>query len=422
MVRVLRLAVIIAAITMTSAVTFHTPPAPAGAQDASLSCASQYENALVDMMAHCFGAQAGTVCAASGDVTITMASGQSVTEPGSTARIGGVGSLRLGTGDGSAWSLATVNLADPFNNRLQATLVALGPVELTFVETADLPAGAAFTLQTANAPTCSDLPYPGVLIQSPEGSLTMLRINDTDVAVNGMTLISTRSGGTLQVNALTRETILGQSGTVIFAGYTTSAMGAFAGDVTPYDASKVANLPIEILPEMQRVTLPGNATLKQEMNLFFEPGAEFYSSTMVSPGIPVTVFGRDSSGDWLHIRTYEGFEGWMPAYVMNVNVAGDMPVYDVAPLAPIRPFGSIQGYIKTSYENNNLRSGPGEQFEIVQTVPIWTDLALYGRSLDDEWLLVETLDGQRAWINTLIVSQSTPYAIEELPYPPDLVP
>jgi hypothetical protein len=51
---------------------------------------------------------------------------------------------------------------------------------------------------------------------------------------------------------------------------------------------------------------------------------------------------------------------------------------------------------------------------------LWTDLALYGRSPDDQWLLVETLDThQRAWINTVLVSPTTPFPLADLPYPPE---
>ena len=55
---------------------------------------------------------------------------------------------------------------------------------------------------------------------------------------------------------------------------------------------------------------------------------------------------------------------------------------------------------------------------MVATVPFWTDLALYGRSADGQWLYVETGDGVRAWISTLLISPSTPYSLAELPYAP----
>lgn len=393
--------------------------APVNAQTDQINCKQLFEQALVDMMANCFSTQANTVCGASGDVTITMASGQMANGAGTSARVSGVKSVTLGDAGGSAWSLASLNLPDMFDNRKTTTMLVFGPAELAFNAAAGLTEGASFSLTTGNAPLCSDLPYPGVLVQTPESSLAQLRINDTDVMVNGMALISTRTGGTLQVNSLTKETILGQSGTVVFAGYTVSAIGEYAGEVAPYNVGQVQNLPVQILPVMQRIALPGNATVREAMNLFSQPGAEYYTGVMITKGLPVNVFGQDSSGDWYHVRTYAGDEGWMPAYVLDSHVAVALPVYDQLPGDLVRPFGSVQGYIKTNYEFNNLRAGPGDSFDIVVTVPLWTDLALYGRSPDGEWLLVETLDGERAWLNVALVSTSTPFVLNELPLAPE---
>lgn len=396
-------------------------PEPAAAQAGGMvDCAELYQQALVDMMAHCFDAQPGTVCGASGSVTITMESGQVATGAGASARINGVASLALEASEDSGWPLASFTLPDAFDQRKSAAVLVMGPAELSFASDSSLTPGAAFTLATANAPLCRDLPVPGVLVQSPTESLTQLRINDTDVMVNGTALISTRSGGTLNVSALTRETILGQSGTVVFAGYGVSVMGEFAGEIAPYAEHQVANLPVQILPEMPLIALPGNATTNTELSLYTQPGEAYYSNTTIRAGLPVSVFGRDGSGNWLHVRTYQGASGWMPAYGLDVNVPVALPVYDEAPAAPIRPFGSVQGYIKTTYEHNNLREGPGEAFPIVETVPLLTDLALYGRSPDGNWLYVETLDGARAWVNTVVVSNSTPYSLEDLPIPPEV--
>lgn len=423
MVRVIAAAAWIAVIiaVITGAAAAPTAPPRVHAQDSTLTCAQIYQQALADMMAHCYNLAPGTVCGATGDVTITTVSGQTATGAGASARLNGVATLELGdTGD--TWPLASFALPDPFDARKTTTVIVLGPARVQFDDAAALPPGTAFALETASAPLCSDLPYPGVLVQSAESSLTNLRINDTEVMVNGMALISTRTGGTLQVNALTKETVLGQSGTVVFAGYGVSVTGEFAGEVAPYDAARVANLPVQILPRMQRVALPGNATVTKSMNLYFEPGPEYYGSTIIAEGLPVNVFGRDDSGQWLYIRSYEGYEGWLPAYVLAVDVSGDLPVLAETPPALSRPFGSVQTYIKTSYENNNLREGPGEQFAIVKSVPLWTDLALYGRSPDGDWLLVETLDDElRGWLNVALVSNATPYTLSELPLPPDMV-
>jgi uncharacterized protein YgiM (DUF1202 family) len=395
-------------------------PAITAQEDSGIDCAALYQAAATDMMGNCFGKEPGTACGAAGDVSIEMMSGQTVEGAGITAKTSGVFALRARPGDGSAWSLASLTLPDMVDNEKSATLIVLGPAELEFQADSNLTPGAAFSLTNAATPACSSLPYPGVLVQSAENSLTLLQVNGVDLAINGMALIQAHEDRSLTVNALARETILGQTGTVIFAGYGVQASETNVSDVAPYDQAAVANLPTAILPVIDVISLPGNAMVREQMNLFLRPDPAAYTNTIVKAGLPVTVLGRNSGGDWLHIRTYDGAIGWMPAQVLEVNVPVEMPIYDTAPALPHRPFGSIYSYIKTSAEHNNLRAGPGELYDIVATVPLWTELALYGRSPDDQWLLVETLDTrQRAWINVVLVSPSTPYPLGELPYPPD---
>jgi hypothetical protein len=411
--RAVVLGMIIAALILPAGV-------PALAQDGGeQSCSAIFQAALTGMMAHCFGQSAGIACAASGDVLIEMASGQVVSGPGSAARISGVAAIRAQPAE--AWSIASVYAPDMLDPQKYAALLLFGPSSVEFQHDASLPDGAIFTLTNAAAPApCADLAMPGVLVQSPENSLTLLRVNGTDLAINGMAAIRANDDGSLTVSALSRETILGQSGTVIFAGYSAQAQGEVASAVTPYDPAQVGRVPTQILPKMDVIPLPGNAMVQQEMNLFSRPDPAAYTNTMVKAGLPVSVLGRNSAGDFLNIRTYDGALGWFPASALQVNVPGDMPVYDTNPPTPIRPFGSIQAYLVTKEELNNLRAGPGEQYDIVATVPLWTELALYGRSPDDQWLLVEMLDtGLRAWINVVLISASTPFTLSELPYPPE---
>jgi uncharacterized protein YgiM (DUF1202 family) len=392
---------------------------PVMAQDGGQSCRALYDAAVTALMAHCFDMQAGTLCEASGGASIQMQSGQVVRGAGSAARLSGVASLQAEPGDGTAWSLASIYLPDMLDSQKYAALIVLGPVTLQFQPDPKLPPGASFTLtRGAQASSCSDLPRPGVLVQSADSSLTLLRVNGVDLAVNGMALIQPLNGSGLYIAALARETILSQTGTVIFAGYSAQVSGTTVSQVVPYDPGAVVHLPVEILPEMEVVTLPGNATVSQDMNLFKRPAPESYTNTMVKAGLPVNLLGRNSGGDWLLIRTYDGLVGWIPASVLQVNVPVDMPVYDEIPPSPVRPFGSVQAYIKTSAEHNNLRTGPGESYPIAVTIPIWTELALYGRSQDGQWLLVETQDGVRAWISVSLISPSTPYALDNLPFAP----
>lgn len=411
---------LIAAIITPVAPVFAQQPDPLG----SASCAAIYDAAMVDMMANCFGKPTETVCVASGSGQIEMASGQVIDNgPGSAARLSGVSAVRTLPGESSAWSLANFSVPDMLDAQKAAMMLVIGPAELTFDTASGLPLGTAFNLSNADAPfPCEGLPHPGVLVQTAEDSLLLVRVNGTDLAINGMALIWSLDDNSLMVLSLTRETILGQTGTVVFAGYMVRALADAVSEVVPYDWAAVRNLPTEILPTMDVIGVPGNATVRERINIHTRPDPANYTNFMVAAGLPVTVLGTNSAGDWLHVRTYEGVVGWMPTYYLTINVPGDVqiPVYDEAPPPPIRPFGSIQGYVKTNAEYNNLRAGPAASYDIVVTVPLWTDLALYGRSLDDEWLLVETLDGERGWIATFLISNSTPYTLSELPYPPEM--
>jgi SH3-like domain-containing protein len=315
-------------------------------------------------------------------------------------------------------------LTDKLNGESYATLLLFGPAEL-MVETADnLPPGSAFTLTSETDPApCGDLARPGVLVQAPSNSLTLLRVNGIDLAINGTAVIQAPNGGGLTVSALTRETILGQSGTVVFAGYSAQVDGEGNVEVAPYDPANVAHLPTEILPQMELVPLPGSGTVREETVLHLRPDASAYTGTQVKLAVPVSLFGRDASGEWLYIRSYDGATGWVPASALDVDGAGDMPILEASGLPtlqrPLRPFGEVQARGVTTAESNNLRDGPGQNYEIVQAVPLGTELNIYARSPEDEWFLVETTDGVRAWISVSIVNPVTPLNIAELPYSPD---
>lgn len=383
------------------------------------SCRALYDAATIAMMTHCFGAPVGTVCAATDNVQIAMQSGQVLAQAGSKAQLAGVTAVRALPADGTAWGLAQVLVPDPLDARRAAALILLGPAQMEFEPAAPRAVETVFSLSAPAEPfPCDALPRPGLLVQSPPQTLTLLRVNGVGVAVNGLALLQL-DGEALLVSALTRETILSESGTVVFAGYAARVGAEGVSPVTPYDPAWVAHLPTEVLPTVEVVTLPGNALLTVEATLFSRPALEAYTNTMIRAGLPVNVLGRSPDDQWLAVRSYEGALGWLPRNALDVRVAGEIPVLQETPRLPARPFGAVYGYIETSAEQNILRDGPGQQYAVVATVPFRTGLSLYGRSRDDQWLYVEMADGTRAWINAGLISLSTPYPRDELPYVPD---
>ena len=382
-------------------------------------CAALYQAGTIAMMTHCFDVPGGTACAAADNVRIELQSGQVLSQAGGKAQLSGVLAVRALPGDGSAWGLARLSVPDPLDERRSATLLLLGPAEVEFAAAPTRSAETAFSLTAPSEPfPCDGLPRPGVLVQSPPNALTLLRVNGIGLAVNGLALLQ-MGGDVLIVSALTRETILSESGTVIFAGYAARVGAEGVSPVTPYDPAWVAHLPTEVLPTIEVVALPGNALLTVEATLFSRPALEAYTNTVIRAGLPVNVLGRSADGEWLAVRSYDGALGWMPRATLDVRIPGEIPVVEGTPRPPARPFGAVYGYVETNAEHNNLRDGPGQQYAIVATVPFRTGLSLYGRSRDNQWLYVEMADGTRAWINADLISPSTPYPRDELPYVPE---
>jgi hypothetical protein len=398
--------------------------APAAAQDGgnSTECQALYLDTIQTVTGNCAGLQNNTVCLGSGEVVVEMASGQTVTNTGGGALLTGVATIQVGPGDGTAWNIAAAYLPDLVNSDEFAALILIGPATLEMESADNLPPGAAFHLTTGKEPVpCGDLAQPGLLVQSPPRGLTLLRVNGVDLAVNGAAVIHAPDGEGLAVSALARETILSQSATVVFAGYSTVVTpdGA-ASQVVPYDPASVAHLPVELLPRLLAVPVPGNAMVLEAVSLHLRPDRSAYTGKMVKAGLPVTVLGRSTDGAWLHVVSYDGETGWVPREVLDENLPVDPPVYDKAPEKPARTFGPVQAVGVTTAELSNFRDGPGQGYQVVATAPLGTEVGIYARSPDTGWLLAQLPDGLRAWISVQLVQvTSAGVTLEELPLSPD---
>ncbi len=411
----------LASIVSLSLFTLLVPPA--AAQDGD-RCRDVYFASIATMLDNCAGLPGGSLCWAVGeDIVIDTTSGQLVSGPGTTVPYGVVTAFELPPNGGDLWRLVRVHLTDMVDYTRFATLLAMGPLAVEVVADDTLPPGHVLTLQTGSAPPCDDLARPGLLVQSPENSLTLLRVNGVELAINGTAVLHAPEGQGLTVNTITRETILSASGTVVFAGYSATLSAPDADPtIAPYDPAAVAHLPTETLPSLEIVPLPGNATVTEESNLYFRPEPEAYSTTTIAAGLPVSILGQDTSGAWLHIRTYNGTTAWMPRSVLDVQVPVEPPAYDTPPRPPSRPFGPLQASGVTTSEYNNLREGPGTTYDIALSLPLHSPVDVYARSPDNEWLLVETEDGERAWLYIDLFLATTDFEPAELPYSPDYLP
>lgn len=405
------------ALYMLVALALLAAPLRALAQSDDPACETVLQDAITSIFDRCSGMDGPVACAASGEVTFEPAPPDGAPPFVPVADLAGLDAEALGGG----WSVARLNVATPQLPDQLAVLMVFGPASLAFEDASDLAPGAAFTLSSpAEAGGCGNLPRPGVLVQAPDKALTLLRVNGIDLAVNGTALIQAPEGEGTTISAITRETILGDTGVVAFAGYSVTVRDGTPGEVAAYDPARVANLPTVVLPRMDVVPAPGSGTVAGETVMYLRPETSAYTGTRVQLGLPVNALGQDSSGEWLYIRTYDGQTGWVPRSAIAEDFAPDMPVFDTAPAPPARPFGPIYARGTTTSQLNNLRAGPGENYEIVDQLPAGEPLQVYARDPGGNWLLAQTAGGLRAWISASLFQASTPFLLDELPLAPEI--
>lgn len=74
----------------------------------------------------------------------------------------------------------------------------------------------------------------------------------------------------------------------------------------------------------------------QAINLRTGPGTNFEVSNSVAPQTPLTIFGRDQTGDWLQVRLPDRSGGWMSTSLLTVNVTvAAIPLAQNIPQPPL---------------------------------------------------------------------------------------
>lgn len=77
-----------------------------------------------------------------------------------------------------------------------------------------------------------------------------------------------------------------------------------------------------------------------------------------------------------------------PVRVIAIEGVGDKPQ-------------AIKGKVQTDV---NVRTGPGENFELVKTLKAGEDVTIIGKTRDKEWLLID-LDGQQRWVKRSAIQE-----------------
>jgi len=147
-----------------------------------------------------------------------------------------------------------------------------------------------------------------------------------------------------------------------------------------------------------------------QLNVRLGPGRDFQRVGIIAPQAITTVFGTDESGEWYRIAFREGF-GWVSGVTLDVQLTGVasddfvLPVYREDRTEDIDRFTFVgeAGEAVVVGQVQNLREGPGLEFEIIQRMFDGDVLSVLGRSADDDWLRVSLPDGTVGWANASLL-------------------
>lgn len=319
------------------------------------------------------------------------------------------------TGGGLVW------LRSP--QPLQFTGLLVGDTLVRDTTPPDFPAWQSMVVQTAaNAATCAAVPNNAFVVQAPLNQPVNIAINGVSLGLNGTVMVQTMGDATMFLG-LSGETLLfsvGQSQTLrpgeqIAVSY---SGGNFASPISspslpiPLDEGLVQNFPVALLDRPIILPQPGYVTTDGPVNLRVSPSTDAGVIVQVPGGQVLGVLGRDTSGQWYHVRLDSGETGWMFAQLLLQNIGTIQAIYDATPLPPQR-YGEM-GRTATVLApvGANMRQAPDVTFPMVMTIPDRAVVNLLARSPYSPWVKVE-INGVVGWL--ALITLQTQAVIEALP-------
>ncbi len=155
--------------------------------------------------------------------------------------------------------------------------------------------------------------------------------------------------------------------------------------------------------DVQISPLIAQATGSSSLVIFQDPDQES-EGVQMSRLEPVSIVGRDASGEWFKVRTQSGISGWVTGTNTTLpGWAGTLPVVesadsaaDSAPsLTTILP---AVDSATVAVEELILRSAPGENFKPVAAAGAGDRVLLLGRWQEGPWVRIRLLDLTEGWV------------------------
>ena len=146
--------------------------------------------------------------------------------------------------------------------------------------------------------------------------------------------------------------------------------------------------------------MPVAITTPYLLNVRRGPGLTYEVITTVPAATRANIYGRDSTDDWFQVEI-AGITGRVWIYQDLTTVQGNINTVPFLTQSDIDSIGSpTDGPLAITKPNLlNVRSGPGQTYNILTTVPSGTQGRIVGISPDHQWYLVQLgVLSQPAWV------------------------
>jgi uncharacterized protein YraI len=230
--------------------------------------------------------------------------------------------------------------------------------------------------------------------------------------VVGFTGFTDESGEWVQVDAA--DGPLGW----VFAAYLSNVPEGL--QVQPADMPEDEPTPAPMEEEASAVAFSSDvvtATALYNLNVRSGPGTEYARLDTIPAGTVVGFTGfMDGSGDWVQVDAASGPLGWVAVtYLSNVPDGlqvrpADQPEEEVATPAPTPEAEEAVTFspdvvTATTTVNLNVRSGPGTEYELLETLPYSTVVGFTGfMDASGDWVQVDPATGQVGWVASQYLS------------------
>ncbi|HLA45633.1 MAG TPA: hypothetical protein VJZ27_19445, partial [Aggregatilineales bacterium] len=216
-------------------------------------------------------------------------------------------------------------------NESSSVLYAFGTLEISRTQNASFPAWQAFDIRQSGGICSGNDRVAGVLLQASEAERGFFAVNNLTISFN-QTIFLMLQDNHLQIDVIEGDAVVENSGesVVIFAGFGWTASDNGESDPIPYNYNAISTLPVNLLPHIPRVPLPGQVEVATETLLFIDAATNSVRvlEEPLLPGTLLNVYGSDLTGTWRHVITPSGESGWIPAESLVTQPEVVLPAYD----------------------------------------------------------------------------------------------